>query len=75
MSQGIVKITPRSPGQLVVTVADENDHGVTLGEVLEFDDPKFPVSIWDIVECDFTSPTECRVTRILVAADVSVPAE
>ena len=68
MSQGIVKVTPKSPGELIVTVADPNLFGIKVGSRLSFSDPGFPVKVDDIVDCTFSSATTCNVYRVPVPA-------
>ena len=67
MSQGTVKVTPRppSPGQVVITNAEDNGYGVENGATLSFPDPGFPVNDGDNVECTITSASECNVNSVM----------
>lgn len=71
MSKGIVKSTPivTKPGTLSVTVADANPFKLAKGALLEFNSPAFTIHENDTVECEITSSTTCKVTKMLTAAN------
>ncbi|MEO5569929.1 MAG: hypothetical protein ABIT08_08075 [Bacteroidia bacterium] len=68
MAQGIVRVTPKSPGTLEVTVVDPaNPFKIRAGQMLSFAKPGFPVALNDIVDFDALSDTAAKVTKVHVA--------
>ena len=65
MAKGIIKVTPRSPGSLQITVTDPNTFNVNVGSNLVFDKPSFTVHLNDTVICTITSSTTCVVTSVV----------
>ena len=62
MPQGIVRVTPTSPGKLVITRPGWNFKGVKRYDELEFDKPDPPVAlaVWDVVQCKILSKTKAK---------------
>lgn len=64
--QGIVRVTPRSPGQLEVTVVDPtNPFRIRVGQMLNFAKPTFPVALNDTVEFTALSDVAANVTKVI----------
>jgi hypothetical protein len=63
--QGIVRVTPRSPGTLEVTVVDPTSpFRIRVGQMLSFEKPSFPVALNDVVDFTALSDTAAKVTKV-----------
>jgi hypothetical protein len=67
MAQGIVRITPKSPGTLEVTAVDPvNPFRIRVGQMLTFEKPTFRVERDDIVDFTALSDSTAKVTKVAV---------
>jgi|GEM_PF-6896911 len=67
MAQGIVRITPKSPGTLQVTAVDPvNPFRIRVGQSLTFEKPDFRVELDDLVDFYALSDSTAKVTQVVV---------